>query len=114
MSMSEIIALLALVVSIIMMFLSYKQANKKDLKNAADTQSSMTAVQVETSVRLNAISSGIDDIRVDLRAMRNKIDTASEEIAVQKQCNIETQHRLSSLEARFSAAHPVISDNAQN
>lgn len=112
MSTSEVIALLALAVSCLMLFLSYKQANKKNQHSATETQVSMTAVQVETSVRLNAISSGVDDIRVDLRAIRNKVDSTSEEIAVLKQRHIELEHRLVSLEDRFIAAHSYNPDSS--
>lgn len=91
----EIIALCALVVSGIMAL----RAGKNDTQATAQTQAM-------TQAKLDAISSGVDDIRVDLRSMRDKVEDHSQRLAATESSCKSAHHRLDELERCFRAAHP--------
>lgn len=99
MGISEIIALGALLVALVTLLINRNRDSNKDTKEA-------TTAQVQTMVKLDSIASGVDDIRVEQRAMRERVDKLAERTAGVEQSAKSAHHRLDELEVRFNAAHP--------
>ena len=99
MSVSEIIAGGSLLVAVLALIINRARDGKSDTKEA-------TTAQVQTMVKLDSIASGVDDIRVEQRAMRERVDKLAERTAGVEQSAKSAHHRLDELEGRFNAAHP--------
>lgn len=99
MSISEIIAAGALLVALVTLLVNRNRDSKTDTKEA-------TTAQVQTMVKLDSIASGVDDIRVEQRAMRERVDKLAERTAGVEQSAKSAHHRLDELEGRFNTAHP--------
>ena len=85
------ISILAVLISGIALILNTHKSTRKD---AADV--SATSARQET--KLDMIATGIDDIRVDLRTMRTKIDGLTERLAtVEANCK-NALHRIDAIE----------------
>lgn len=84
----EIIALCALVVSVVMMLMSRRK----------DTQSS-AAGQARMEATLDSIARGVDDIRLEQRVMRNDLTKLGERITTAEGCITELQHDVRDLKA---------------
>lgn len=95
MNAEAIIALCALAVAVLMAIMSGRR----------DTQGSAEA-RAKTDAKLDSIAGGVDDIRVEQRAMRDRVDGLAERMAgVEKDCK-SAHHRLDELDTKFLAAHP--------
>ena len=99
MGVSEVIALGALLVALVTLLINRNRDSSKDTKEA-------TTAQVQTMVKLDGIANGVDDIRVEQRAMRERVDKLAERTAGVEQSTKSAHHRLDELETRFNAAHP--------
>lgn len=99
MSIAEIIAGGSLLVALVTLLIS------RSRNSASDTKETTTA-QVQTMVKLDSIASGVDDIRVEQRAMRERVDKLAERTAGVEQSAKSAHHRLDELEGRFNTAHP--------
>ncbi len=67
---SEIIALLSLAVAAIALLMG----GRRDTRATASSQAN-------TSAKLDAIQNGVDDIRIEQRAMRDRVDVLGERVA---------------------------------
>ena len=77
----------AVVISLIGLLLSGRKDTRSDAANGARVEA-----------KLDSISDGIDDIRVETRAMRNRMDSLAERLsAVESSCK-SAHHRLDQLE----------------
>lgn len=94
-STGEIIALCALGVSALVMLLGGRR----------DTRAS-AADQAQVQAKLDSIAGGVDDIRVEQRAMRDRVDAMGQRLSTVEASAKSAHHRLDSLEERFMAAHP--------
>lgn len=75
------------------------------LKGRGDTKAS-AAESARTQTKLDSIATGVDDIRVEQRTMRQRVDGLSERMAgVEKDCK-SAHHRLDELDNKFMQAHP--------
>lgn len=99
MSISEIIAAGALLVALVTLLVNRNRDSKTDTKEA-------TTAQVKTMAKLDSIANGVDEIRVEQRAMRDRVDTLAERMAGVESSTKSAHHRLDELEGRFNTAHP--------
>lgn len=77
----------AVVISLVGLLLSGRKDTRSDAANGARVEA-----------KLDSISDGIDDIRVETRAMRNRMDSLAERLsAVESSCK-SAHHRLDQLE----------------
>ena len=99
MTISEIIAAGALLVALVTLLINRNRDSKSDTKEA-------TTTQVKTMAKLDSIANGVDDIRIEQRAMRDRVDTLAERMAGVESSAKSAHHRLDELEGKFNAAHP--------
>lgn len=86
---SGIISLAAVLISLAGLMLS---GRKDTRKNAADS--------ARREAKLDSISSGVEDIRVEMRAMRSRMDGLAERVsAVESSCK-SAHHRLDQIQRR--------------
>ena len=98
---SEIIALGALIVTIIVSLTNGRRGAKTD---AAD----QARQNAELSVKLDSAISGISDIRVDIRGLKNDLAAQGQELA-RVEASTESAHkRIDELEKLFHKAHPPV------
>lgn len=90
MTISEIIALGGLLVSIIVLMMS----SRKDTRTSA-------ADQARVEAKLNGIATGVDDIRVEQRAMRERVDGLAEKVSAIESSVKSAHHRIDTVETRF-------------
>lgn len=77
----------AVLISLIGLLLSSRKDTRSDAANGARLE-----------VKLDSISDGIDDIRVETRAMRSRMDSLAERLsAVESSCK-SAHHRLDQIE----------------
>lgn len=101
MTTSEIIALGALIVTIIVSLTNGRRGAKTD---AAD----QARQNAELSVKLDSAISGISDIRVDIRGLKNDLAAQGQELA-RVEARTESAHkRIDELEKLFHKAHPPV------
>ena len=85
---SVIISLAAVLVSIISLILNVRKGTREDAAGTARLEA-----------KLDSISSGVEDIRVETRAMRGRVDGLAERVsAVESSCQ-SAHHRLDQLQA---------------
>ena len=88
MDISAILSLAAVAVSLVGLLLSTRKTTRDDAAGSA---------RLET--KLDSISSGVEDIRVETRAMRGRVDGLAERLsAVESSCK-SAHHRLDQLHA---------------
>lgn len=94
MEVSTYISLGAVVIALLGLILN----SKKETRNEAAGSARMEA-------KLDAISGGVEDIRVELRSMRGRVDSLAERLsAVESSCK-SAHHRLDNL------AHKITSED---
>ena len=87
------IALAAVLVSVVALLLGSHRDTKSDA-----AQDAAGAARMET--KLDTISAGVEDIRVEIRSTRERVNTLSERVsAVESSCK-SAHHRLDQLENR--------------
>ena len=85
---SVIISLAAVLVSIISLILNGRKGTREDAAGTARLEA-----------KLDSISSGVEDIRVEMRTMRGRVDSLAERVsAVESSCR-SAHHRLDQLQA---------------
>ncbi len=99
MTTSEIIALGALIVTIIVSLSNGRRGAKTD---AAD----QARQNAELSVKLDSAISGISDIRVDIRGLKNDLAAQGQELARVEASTASAHKRIDDLEQLFYKAHP--------
>ncbi len=83
-----ILSAVAVLISIVGLLLTGRKDTRSDAANSA---------KLET--KLDSISSGVEDIRVEIRTMRTRMDSFSERLAyVESSCKA-AHHRLDQLQA---------------
>lgn len=75
------------------------------LKGRVDTKASASE-NARTQTKLDSIATGVDDIRVEQRAMRERVDGLSERVAGAESAIKSAHHRLDELDNKFLQAHP--------
>lgn len=95
MGMDVVIALGSLVVAFLALLLKSRGETKAAASDSARTQA-----------KLDSIAGGVDDIRVEQRAMRERVDGLSERVAGAEQAIKSAHHRLDELDNKFLRAHP--------
>lgn len=87
---SEILSLAAVAVALVGLLLSARKGTREDAREGA-------AGSARLEAKLDSISSGVEDIRVETRAMRNRMDGLAERLsAVESSCK-SAHHRLDQL-----------------
>ena len=95
MTTSEIIALCALAVSGLMMLMSMRRGSQSD-----------AAAQARQEERLSSISRGVDDIRLDMKSLKNDISAHTAKIAELESSAKSAHHRIDEIFALYRKAHP--------
>lgn len=93
MEISTIISLSAVLLSVISLLLKSHKESSED--NAEDAASMARIV-----AKLDSIASGVDDIRVDMRAMRDRLQNFGERLTAVEESAKSAHHRLDMLEGR--------------
>ena len=97
---SEWIALGSLIVAFVAVIKTSKKENKEDTRSAAEEKARTTA-------KLDSISNGVDDIRVEYRAVRQRVDTMATDLAAVKSSVSSAHHRLDGIETRLNHTSPT-------
>ena len=85
---SVIISLAAVLVSLVSLILNGRKGTREDAAGTARLEA-----------KLDSISSGVEDIRVEMRTMRGRVDGLAERVsAVESSCR-SAHHRLDQLQA---------------
>lgn len=90
MSTSEIIALCGLLISGIVLLVN----SRRDTRTSA-------ADQARVEAKLNGIATGVDDIRVEQRAMRERVDGLAEKVSAVESSVKSAHHRIDTMENRI-------------
>lgn len=99
MTTGEIIALASCVVALIALVMS----SRRDTRGSAADQA-----RVETT--LNGIANGVDDIRVEQRAMRTRVDDLSVRVGKVEESTKSAHHRIDMHEKRIENLEGVKQD----
>lgn len=75
------------------------------LKGRGETKAA-AADSARTQAKLDSIAGGVDEIRIEQRAMRDRVDGLAERVAGVEASVKSAHHRLDELDAKFLAAHP--------
>lgn len=75
------------------------------LTGRRDTRASASD-QAQTMAKLDSIAGGVDDIRVEQRAMRERVDKQATELASLAASVKSAHHRIDGMEQRFNQVHP--------
>jgi len=97
----EIVAMGSLAVAGISLIVSLIRNGKHDGRQAAEAFAAQRAANAETQTKLDSIREGVDDIRVEQRAMRSRQDEMSERLASAESSIKSAHHRLDTLEGRI-------------
>lgn len=90
MTTSEIIALGGLLISAIVLLVN----SRRDTRTSA-------ADQARVEAKLNGIATGVDDIRVEQRAMRERVDGLAEKVSAVESSVKSAHHRIDTVETRL-------------
>ena len=101
MTTSEIIALGALIVTIIVSLTNGRRGAKTDAAEQARQNA-------ELSVKLDSAISGISDIRVDIRGLKNDLAAQGQELAKLQASTASAHKRIDELEKFVHQAHPPV------
>ena len=85
------VGLLLTLVGLIVMLLTYSLTKKKEDKQEIKEDCN---AQTRLEMQLNYISRGVDDIRLELKAQDNKINTLSEKVARLEESTKSAHKRL--------------------
>lgn len=97
MGMSELVALLSLAVAAIALILN----SRKDTRTDA-------AREARTEAKLDNISNGVSEIRLDQRAMSKRLDVHDTRITKVEEREVDDRRRIDDLETKFNQAHPPV------
>lgn len=86
-----IISLCAVVLSVISLLIKSHRDSSRDASQEAASTARMDA-------KLDAIASGVDDIRVDMRTMRDRLQDFGERLTAVEQSAKSAHHRLDLIE----------------
>lgn len=100
MGVPEYIALGSLLVAVIALLSTFRKDSRADL-------SAMAADKAETRAKLDSIGNGVDDIRVEYRTVRQRVDNMASDLASVKSSCSSAHHRLDGIEARLNHNTPV-------
>ena len=95
MSTSEIIALGALGLSALMAITGNRRNAQSDAAN-----------QAKVEAKLDNVARGVDDIRVDMRALKSEISAHSAKLAELEASSKSAHHRIDEIFALYRKAHP--------
>ena len=95
MTTSEIIALCALGVSALMMLLSMRKGTQKD-----------AAAQARNEAKLDSLVSGVADIRIDLRSLKNDTAMHTAKLAELEARQMDDHWRIEEIFDLYRKAHP--------
>lgn len=95
MTTSEIITLCALAVSVIMMLLSMRKGTQRD-----------AAAQARQEAKLDNLITGVNDIRLDMKSLKNDISAHSAKLAELEASSKTAHERIEELFRLFRNAHP--------
>ena len=95
MNAEAIIALCSLAVAVVVALM----AGRRDTQGTAEARA-------KTDAKLDSIAGGVDDIRVEQRAMRERVDGLSERVAGVESSVKSAHHRLDELDDKVLRAHP--------
>jgi uncharacterized membrane protein len=88
-----IISLLAMLISAISLLIKSHKDSRTDASQEAASTARMDA-------KLDAIASGVDDIRVDMRTMRDRLQDFGERLTAVEQSAKSAHHRLDLIERK--------------
>lgn len=92
---SEVIALASLLLALVLA-----------LRNGRKDASSDAAKDARTEAKLDNISNGVSEIRLDMRAMDKRLAVHDTRITQVEGKEADDRRRIDDLEKRFSQAHP--------
>ncbi|MBP3647197.1 MAG: hypothetical protein J6K55_12330 [Clostridia bacterium] len=95
MNAGNVIALLSLIVAVVVLVMNSRKDVRGDAKQEARTEA-----------KLDGISSGVTEIRVDLRSMREELRDHGQRIAAVEGSAKSAHHRLDDLEKLVHTIHP--------
>ena len=72
-------------------YMSYKKKNEQDIENDASQRTLLSA-------KLDYISKGVDDIRLDIKAQDTKLNNAIERLIKVEESTKSAHHRIDTLE----------------
>ena len=98
MNASNIISLLSLALAFVVLLVNSRKDTRGDAKQEARTE-----------VKLDSITSGVNEIRVDLRGMRDELKEHGLHIAAVENSVKSAHHRLDELEGLVHKMHPPVS-----
>lgn len=88
-----IISLCAVLLSVVSLAIKTHRDSSKDAASEAASSAIVTA-------KLDAIASGVDDIRVDMRTMRDRLQDFGERLTAVEQSAKSAHHRLDLIERK--------------
>ena len=100
MAFNEWIALGSLVVALVAVIRSSKKESREDTRADAEEKA-------RTNAKLDSINNGVDEIRLEYRAMRQRVDAMAIDIATNKSSCSSAHHRIDGLESRLNHIAPV-------
>lgn len=86
---STIISAAAVVIALVGLILSSRKDTRTDAASGARLEA-----------KLDSISGGVEDIRVEMRSMRGRIDALSERLAAVESSTKSAHHRLDQIKGR--------------
>ena len=95
MTLSNIIAMLSLGLAFVVLLINSRKDTRVDAKQEARTEA-----------KLDSITTGVSEIRLDLRGMRNELKDHSLHIAAVENSVKSAHHRLDEVEALVHKMHP--------
>lgn len=95
MSTSEIIALGALVLSAIVALANGSRNTRADAAN-----------QAEVKAKLDGVARGVDEIRMDMRALKNDVSAHTAKLAELEGSCKSAHHRIDEIFSLYRKAHP--------
>lgn len=95
MNTSEIIALCALGLSVVMAIANGRRGARTD-----------AASQAKVETKLDSVAHGVDDIRMDMRSLKNDISAHTAKLAELESSSKSAHHRIDEIFALYRKAHP--------
>lgn len=99
MNTANIISLLSLVLACVVLLVNTRKDTRGDAKQEARTEA-------RTEAKLDSITSGVNEIRLDLRSMRDELKDHGLHIAAVESSVKSAHHRLDELEELVHKMHP--------
>lgn len=95
MSLRELVAWLSLAVAAIALILN----SRKDTRTDA-------AREARTEAKLDNIINGVSEVRLDQRAMSQRVDVHDTRLTKVEEREVDDRRRIDDLETKFNQAHP--------